>query len=980
MTLSGFRHGLVTSRATLRRHFLKKSTVNLHLSQMNEPLPRSWSVGHAVLLALVYAISGRVALLLALPPSYASAIFPPAGIALAFVLAYGLRVLPGVFFGSLLLNAWLDLSRGQPIGLDIAAPLSIAMGSTAQVVVGRLGLRRFLDSDSRFDTASSVLLFLLGAPIVCLTSASLSLAALLFVGAESVQALGPDWLTWWIGDTLGVVLCLPLTLLFIGHPRPLWRRRRLAVGLPVLISIGLCVAVYLKTVGWEQEQSLKEFQLATERTADELQTHLAGQEFVVEELAAFMSHAARGEVTRDEFRRFASTTLAKTPEVAAVEWVPCVNDAARAAFEAREARDMPGFQIKDRTAAGTLVRSARRDRYFPVAYVEPLAGNQAAVGFDLASNAVRREAVVLALKSGQAVASSPIELVQEQHKQKGLILVRAVQADSECPDLVLSVLRLGDFVSKSLPSEAAALDLHVDDLAEHMTVFGQADAPISANSRSRELHFGGRTYQLAATPTGRYLAEHKSWQSLMLLAGCLFGTGLLGALLLLSTGYTERTETVIRDRTEQLERESRKTAMFLRNSSDGTHIIDVHGRLVEVSDSFCQMLGYSRDELIGKRISDWDADLQPERVEFVVQARLENRLPTTFETRHRRKDGTSFDVEVSVGPIDWDGERYLFASSRNITKRKLTEQALRQSEHRLQSVTDRIPMRVSFIDNEERYRFVNPAYEATFGMPRAELLGKTVREVLGDGAYGQVAHYITRALAGETLSFDSEITTQEGYRCYRATYVPQTSDDGTVSGFVAIVLDTTRQKLEERRLIELSQLDSLTGLLNRSGLLQRGKMVFERSRETKGMMALMMLDVDGFKQVNDTLGHQVGDMLLRGFAGRLIKSLRANDIIARPGGDEFAVIVEGLAAETDASAIPRNLVEAMRAPFILESGTVSITTSIGVAVYAGQPDVDSAQLIKLADSLLYAAKRAGRNDFRIAAVESAPAHVGAGSS
>jgi len=919
-----------------------------------------------VLLAFIYAISGRVALLLALPPSYASAIFPPAGIGLAFVLVYGWRVLPGVFLGSLLLNAWLDLSRGHFPVLDIAAPLSIAIGSTVQALVGKWVYRRLEGGDgARFDSFGALAKFLLGAPFICVSSASLSLAGLVLVGAEGLSAIGTDWLTWWLGDTLGVVLCVPLTLIFIGQPHHLWQRRRLLLGVPVLISIGLCVTVYLKASGWENDQSLREFQLVTERAAAELQTHLASQELVVDELAALMSSIGKESVTQEAFHRIASATLSKTPEVAALEWVPCVSDTERSLFEARQAHAMPGFQITERAADGTMVKASQRSRYFPVTFAEPIKGNHAAVGFDLASNTVRRNALTLAITSGRAVVSAPIDLVQEREQQKGLILVRAVPGNSTCPALVLSVIRLEDFVRKSLPPEAAALNLHVDDLTAKVTVFGHAKPLVASNQRMHVLHFGGRTFALVSTPTAQYLTQHKSWQSLSLVAGCLFGTGLLGVLLLLSSGYAERTERVVQERTNQLESESRKNAVFLRNSSDGTHIVDAQGKLVEVSDSFCRMFGYSRDEMIGMRISDWDAGVQPDQVPAIV-TRIMGSQSANFVTQHRRKNGTVFDVEVAVNLVELDGKHYLFASSRDITQRKFAEEALRQSEAHLLAVTDRIPMRVSFIDHAERYQFVNLAYEAAFAKPRAELYGMTVREVLGEGAYSQVAPYIARALAGETLSFDSEITTLEGYRCYRATYVPQFAEDGsTVLGLVAIILDTTTQKIEERRLIELSQLDSLTGLLNHAGFNKRIHEAIERSRASQNLMALMALDVDGFKQVNDTLGHQVGDLLLKGFARRLVKILRANDIIARPGGDEFAILVEGLEETEDAAMIARNIVEAARAPFILGDRTVCISTSIGVAVYAGQPAINGTDLLKLADDLLYEVKRAGRNDFRI---------------
>jgi diguanylate cyclase (GGDEF)-like protein len=128
-------------------------------------------------------------------------------------------------------------------------------------------------------------------------------------------------------------------------------------------------------------------------------------------------------------------------------------------------------------------------------------------------------------------------------------------------------------------------------------------------------------------------------------------------------------------------------------------------------------------------------------------------------------------------------------------------------------------------------------------------------------------------------------------------------------------------------------------------------------------MALMLLDIDGFKQVNDTRGHLTGDMLLRGFAGRLSKVLRANDSIARPGGDEFAILIEGLGHPDDAATIAQNIVSAMETPFVLETERIAITTSIGVIVYDGQTGVSPRDLTKRADDLLYAAKAGGRNRF-----------------
>lgn len=404
-------------------------------------------------------------------------------------------------------------------------------------------------------------------------------------------------------------------------------------------------------------------------------------------------------------------------------------------------------------------------------------------------------------------------------------------------------------------------------------------------------------------------------------------------------------------------------------TSDFVAQMDAEGRLVYLNPAGRRLVGIAPDEPVQGRSA---LTYMPAWME---KMRREEILPTVHAKGVWTGEAVVLNAQGQEVPISHmviahrgeDGQvAHYSAVMRDITNLKLAEQSLRQSERRLRSITDRIPIRVSYIDQEQRYRFLNQAYESAFRWPREALYGRTVREVLGEGAYSQVAPYIERALRGEALGFDSELTNQEGYRCYRATYIPQFSDDGqTVLGVVAMIQDTTVQKLEERRLIQLSQLDSLTGLLNRAGFEKRRREAMKKTRHEHGLMALMIVDIDGFKHVNDTLGHEAGDMLLRGIAGRLLKTLRASDVVARPGGDEFAVMLEGLSGDSDASAIAQNMVEAMRAPFVLEDRVVSISVSIGVAMYRGQPQITEQVLTRKADELLYEVKRLGRDGYRM---------------
>jgi diguanylate cyclase (GGDEF)-like protein len=221
-------------------------------------------------------------------------------------------------------------------------------------------------------------------------------------------------------------------------------------------------------------------------------------------------------------------------------------------------------------------------------------------------------------------------------------------------------------------------------------------------------------------------------------------------------------------------------------------------------------------------------------------------------------------------------------------------------------------------------------------------------------------------LGGKAVSFQSEMTDGGSYVCYEAEYIPQFPVNAeTVVGFHAVITDITRQKLEEKRLVYLARIDPLTGVVNSAGFELRLAEAMNRSRSAAALMALMYLDIDRFKQINDQFGHHTGDELLRAFAGRLSQTLRSSDTRARLGGDEFTVIMEGLPNAEAAATVSAKIVKAMHAPFIIEQQTFSITTSIGLAFNQGGTAIADA-LVRQADEMLYQAKGAGRNNVQVA--------------
>ena len=297
-----------------------------------------------VALPLAYVIAGRLGLLLAVPPGYATAVFVPAGIAVGAMFVAGASTLPGTFLGSLLLNIWIGYSITGQFGLaSSAAAIVIALASMFQAAIGGAVLRRAIGYPIALDNPRDLLLLLVLSPVFCLTSASLSLSVMWALGAVQSADLPINWMTWWAGDTLGVLVALPLLLVLSAEPRSLWRSRVWSVAVPMLLCFGLFVAIFVRVNSWENDQSLFEFRLRSQQLADTMRATLEEQRGFLEQLSnVFVSR--HQPVTRQEFHDLVQTLLQRFPIIQAVEWAPLVKSADRLAFEAAQRADVPGFE------------------------------------------------------------------------------------------------------------------------------------------------------------------------------------------------------------------------------------------------------------------------------------------------------------------------------------------------------------------------------------------------------------------------------------------------------------------------------------------------------------------------------------------------------------------------------------------------------------------------------------------------------------
>lgn len=295
-----------------------------------------------------------------------------------------------------------------------------------------------------------------------------------------------------------------------------------------------------------------------------------------------------------------------------------------------------------------------------------------------------------------------------------------------------------------------------------------------------------------------------------------------------------------------------------------------------------------------------------------------------------------------------------------VAERESAQAQTRASERRLKLLTDHVPVVIVYIDREHRYQFMNATFEKWFGISVAEGMMNSIRDVLGEAAYAMREQHLRRAFAGEEVEYEFTTDAADSCRSFQTNYIPDVAEDGQVAGVYGLIHEITKVKAVHSALQSAAATDVLTSIANRRRFDEQLALSMERARETGEPMALAYLDIDRFKGINDSLGHAAGDEVLKEFAARLVRKVRASDLPARLAGDEFVIIFDAVTSAAEVQQIGRKIIEAIRAPFQLSHGELLVTTSIGIALFrdgAMTPE----QLLALADQALYQAKQQGRD-------------------
>lgn len=540
----------------------------------------SWLV-QAGMVAAGYAAFGRLGLLLAIPPGYATAVWPPSGVALAGILLGGARLWPGVLLGSFLVNvstSW-DASTPAALARSLAIALAIAGGAALQAVAGAWLIRRFVGYRNIFaEEVDVVRILLYGAPLSCVINSFIGVGTLRLAGLIPTPNLLFNWWTWWVGDSIGVLIFMPLICAWALRPRQQWLGKQIALTLPLAAMFAAVVGLFFYVSSREQARLQAEFDRTAQRIAASFQARLDNELTILGAINGLFSVSDR--ISARQFRDFVAPWLQSHPDIKALEWLPRIAGGERAGFEeAMRAAGNPGFRIWEKGAQSREVPAAPRPDYVPVMYFEPHEGNETALGYDTNSEPTRSAALQHAAATGHVTATARIRLVQETGEQWGTIVFSPVFQDrAQLRGFALAVFRVGDLAQSSMQEAAAAgLDLRLLDsrLPEDQAVLAQAGAPERlkpqqiARSRSIALRMAERQWTLEFILPADYLVSHRSWQAWGLLAVGLLITGLLGILILVLIGRESKVEALVRSRTwalqaarQELERSNAELEQF----------------------------------------------------------------------------------------------------------------------------------------------------------------------------------------------------------------------------------------------------------------------------------------------------------------------------------------------------------------------------------------------------------------------------------
>ncbi len=668
--------------------------------------------------------------------------------------------------------------------------------------------------------------------------------------------------------------------------------------------------------------------------------------------------------------------------VAFTRYVPA---SAKAAFEARARTDAsadgrlyPDFAIHP---------AGDRPEHYVVDYLWPRTGNDGVLGLDIVSQPANLESLQRARDTRRIAMSAPFDLVQEREHRTGFNIRVPVFIDTPggAPRFIGAVgatIRAHDMVG-SLREEG-----YLKGVALSLEDLGSVDAPAATPSTllprdtgtvyssarlDSEIDAGGRRWRLSFQPLSDFLSSSERQLPWLLALGGLVVTALLTALVTLLVLRRAQALNDVRvaggalqDSEERFRTVFRQAAVGVAQTRTDT------GQLVRVNEKFSQLMGYSVEELQRMRFQDLThpddlgADLD------LTRRLASGEIPEFhMEKRYLHRDGHVVWAELTVSPMRMPGggSEFHIAVVQDITARKEMAEALRTSEQRLRGILLRMPVGVCLVQKDGTISFRNERYLQIcgYGEDVAPNADSWWRLAFPDPDRRAVARGEWQRARTAAQEGDGSIAPGEYMLTGRDGQIRTVEVSGVMLGedHLVTMVDLSQRKAAEQEIHSLAYYDPLTRLPNRRLLLDRLQQALAVSARRQRCGAVLMLDLDNFKTLNETRGLDRGDALLREVALRLRGCLQGQDTVARHGGDEFVVVLEDLddtpqEAGARAEEAGQRILAALREPFVLDGEAHHSTLSMGIAIFQGQRE-SAEELLKRGELAMYQAKAAGRN-------------------
>lgn len=420
---------------------------------------------------------------------------------------------------------------------------------------------------------------------------------------------------------------------------------------------------------------------------------------------------------------------------------------------------------------------------------------------------------------------------------------------------------------------------------------------------------------------------------------------------------------------EKLKKEEQLFRAITDQSSDIIVLMNLEGVITYVNPVVEKALGFKPEERIGARVFEriHPDDLQSLMDKFKKLSRDTNMPVLQGEMRLRHKDGSyrTFEV-VGSNIVNNNVVENIIVNYRDITERKKAEESLRQSEEKYRTILENIQEGYFEVDLAGNLIFFNDAVCELIGYSKDETDHMSYRVFTDENTAKKVYQAFNKVFkTGEpTREFDWKIIRKGGEERYIEASVSLQKDfSGKALGFKGLIRDITERKQIHQQLNHMATHDALTGLPNRTLFMDRLHVALARSKRNHNKLAVMMIDLDHFKDINDNLGHLVGDKLLKEIGSRLTGILRHNDTVARLGGDEFVILLSDLEKVEYAAGVAKVILKAFQKPFQVAEDKITSNASIGIAVYPNDCE-DEESLLKKSDMAMYAVKTRGRNNYK----------------